>query len=90
MSMTGYDIEDAIVLNRFSLDRGMARVCVFKSFECAIERYSDGSSDVLLPIGRREMHDEMKDNNMKNTKDNTKNVGDNNINNAEDNIKKCW
>eukprot|EP00924_Labyrinthula_sp_SR-Ha-C_P003337 maker-scaffold_15-snap-gene-6.43-mRNA-1 protein AED:0.17 eAED:0.17 QI:0/0/0/1/1/1/2/0/1255 len=33
MSFTGYDIEDAIILNKASLDRGLGRCLVLKSFE---------------------------------------------------------
>lgn len=50
MSLSGYDIEDAIVLNKSSLDRGMARVTVYKSYSVGIGRYGDGSSDVILPF----------------------------------------
>ncbi|ELQ75060.1 RNA polymerase III, second largest subunit [Trachipleistophora hominis] len=50
MSLSGYDIEDAIVLNRNSLDRGMARVTVYKSYSVGIGRYGDGSSDVIMPF----------------------------------------
>ena len=33
MSYSGYDIEDAIVMNKSSLDRGFGRCIVFKKYE---------------------------------------------------------
>jgi len=45
MSYSGYDIEDAIVLNRGSLDRGFGRCLVAKKSSCSLKRYSNGSSD---------------------------------------------
>jgi DNA-directed RNA polymerase III subunit RPC2 len=45
MSYSGYDIEDAIVLNRGSLDRGFGRCLVAKKFVTSIKRYSNGLSD---------------------------------------------
>lgn len=44
-SYSGYDIEDAIVLNRGSLDRGFGRCLVAKKFAANLKRYSNGSSD---------------------------------------------
>jgi hypothetical protein len=44
-SYSGYDIEDAIVLNRGSLDRGFGRCLVAKKFATTIKRYSNGASD---------------------------------------------
>ncbi len=32
MSYSGYDIEDAIVLNKASLDRGFGRIAIYKRF----------------------------------------------------------
>jgi len=45
MSYSGYDIEDAVVINRGSIDRGFGRCMVFKSYETAIKRYGNGTSD---------------------------------------------
>ena len=45
MSYSGYDIEDAIVLNRGSMDRGFGRCLIAKKFVTSIKRYSNGSSD---------------------------------------------
>ncbi|CDW58523.1 DNA directed RNA polymerase III subunit RPC2 [Trichuris trichiura] len=45
MSYSGYDIEDAIILNRASLDRGFGRCTVHRSAKCALRRYPNGMSD---------------------------------------------
>jgi len=45
MSYSGYDIEDAIILNRGSIDRGFGRCIVVKKFNTVIKRYSNGASD---------------------------------------------
>ncbi|KHJ43988.1 DNA-directed RNA polymerase, beta subunit [Trichuris suis] len=45
MSYSGYDIEDAIILNRASLDRGFGRCTVHRSAKCALRRYPNGTSD---------------------------------------------
>mmetsp|Transcript_12576 Transcript_12576/g.38842 ORF Transcript_12576/g.38842 Transcript_12576/m.38842 type:complete len:1045 (-) Transcript_12576:245-3379(-) len=45
MSYSGYDIEDAIVLNKASLDRGLMRCLVSKRHQASIRRYANGASD---------------------------------------------
>ncbi|KAJ1453264.1 hypothetical protein M885DRAFT_524653 [Pelagophyceae sp. CCMP2097] len=45
MSYSGYDIEDAIVMNRASLDRGFMRCMVHKKHQASIRRYANGTSD---------------------------------------------
>jgi len=45
MSYSGYDIEDAIVLNRASLDRGFMRCLVIKRHQVSIRRYANGACD---------------------------------------------
>jgi len=45
MSYSGYDIEDAIVLNRGSLDRGFGRCLVVKKFNTVLKRHQNGSTD---------------------------------------------
>mmetsp|Transcript_10043 Transcript_10043/g.8999 ORF Transcript_10043/g.8999 Transcript_10043/m.8999 type:complete len:667 (+) Transcript_10043:1-2001(+) len=45
MSYSGYDIEDAVILNRGSIDRGFGRCMVVKKFVSNIKRYSNGTSD---------------------------------------------
>ncbi|KRH91724.1 RNA polymerase III, second largest subunit, partial [Pseudoloma neurophilia] len=36
MSLTGYDIEDAVILNKQAIDRGMARITLFKDVDTEI------------------------------------------------------
>lgn len=45
MSYSGYDIEDALIVNKASLDRGFGRCQVFRNAKCVIKRYADGTSD---------------------------------------------
>lgn len=45
MSYSGYDIEDALVLNKASLERGFGRCEVYRSYKHSLKRYTDGSSD---------------------------------------------
>lgn len=51
MSYSGYDIEDAIILNQSSVDRGMARVEVYKSNTVVLKRYTNGQSEKLVGEG---------------------------------------
>lgn len=48
MSYSGYDIEDAVVLNRASLDRGYARCVVLRKFVTAMRRYSNQTYDRIV------------------------------------------
>jgi DNA-directed RNA polymerase III subunit RPC2 len=43
----GYDIEDAIVINRASMDRGYGRCFVFRKHTSYIKRYPNGTQDRL-------------------------------------------
>ena len=45
MSYSGYDIEDAIVLNRGSMDRGFGRCMVIKKSSSVLKKYSDDRVD---------------------------------------------
>mmetsp|Transcript_32848 Transcript_32848/g.98997 ORF Transcript_32848/g.98997 Transcript_32848/m.98997 type:complete len:1096 (+) Transcript_32848:167-3454(+) len=45
MSCSGYDIEDAIVLNRDTLDRGLLRCLAVKKHQASIRRYANGAFD---------------------------------------------
>ena len=55
MSYSGYDIEDAVVLNRGSMDRGFGRCFVIRKFQTAIKRYNNGTMDkTVSPPGRRD------------------------------------
>ena len=46
MSYSGYDIEDAIILNKASLDRGFGRIMTLRRFETSLEKYPNGTKDV--------------------------------------------
>jgi len=48
MSYSGYDIEDAIILNKASLDRGFGRIMAFRRVETSFEKYPNGARDVRL------------------------------------------
>lgn len=45
MSYSGYDIEDAIVLNKASLDRGYARCLVYRNAKTTLKRYANQTFD---------------------------------------------
>ena len=47
MSFSGYDIEDALILNRASVDRGFGRCQVFRKYSTLIKRYPNGMFDRL-------------------------------------------
>ena len=49
MSYSGYDIEDALILNKASLDRGFGRCMVLKKFSCALKKYANGTQ-VMRPL----------------------------------------
>lgn len=48
MSYSGYDIEDAIVLNRASLDRGYGRCLVYRNSKAVLKRYANQTHDRIL------------------------------------------
>ncbi|KAF2463654.1 beta and beta-prime subunits of DNA dependent RNA-polymerase [Lindgomyces ingoldianus] len=48
MSYSGYDIEDALVLNKASVDRGFGRCQVFKKSAWTPKMYPNGSADMVL------------------------------------------
>ncbi|EQC35967.1 DNA-directed RNA polymerase III subunit RPC2 [Saprolegnia diclina VS20] len=48
MSYSGYDIEDAIVLNKASLDRGFGRCMVFKKYQTIVKRYPNNTYDRIV------------------------------------------
>ncbi|CAH2046368.1 unnamed protein product, partial [Thlaspi arvense] len=48
MSNTGYDIEDAIVMNKSSLDRGFGRCIVMKKLVATSQKYNGSSADRIL------------------------------------------
>lgn len=47
MSYSGYDIEDALVLNKASVDRGFGRCQVFRKYATQIKSYPSGTRDRL-------------------------------------------
>ncbi|GAA5896402.1 hypothetical protein JCM5296_002722 [Sporobolomyces johnsonii] len=47
MSYSGYDIEDALILNRASVDRGFGRCQVFRKYTTLLKRYPNGLYDRL-------------------------------------------
>jgi len=49
MSYSGYDIEDAIVMNRAALDRGFGRCHVMRRTLVPMAVYQNGARDVLAP-----------------------------------------
>ena len=48
MSYSGYDIEDAIILNRASLDRGYGRCLVYRNQKSTMKRYANQTADRIL------------------------------------------
>lgn len=57
MSYSGYDIEDALIVNKASLDRGYGRCQVFRNSKCTLKRYPDGTSDRIQgPLVDAETH----------------------------------
>ncbi|KAJ3444575.1 intein-containing DNA-directed RNA polymerase iii subunit rpc2 precursor [Anaeramoeba flamelloides] len=47
MSYSGYDIEDAIVLNKAGLDLGFGRCIVYRKYVCQIKHYRNRTNDRL-------------------------------------------
>ena len=45
MAYSGYDIEDAVVLNKASIDRGFGRCMVLKKQQTSVRRYANGAMD---------------------------------------------
>eukprot|EP00262_Sarcandra_glabra_P018172 TRINITY_DN6450_c0_g1_i1.p1 TRINITY_DN6450_c0_g1~~TRINITY_DN6450_c0_g1_i1.p1 ORF type:complete len:889 (+),score=133.16 TRINITY_DN6450_c0_g1_i1:248-2668(+) len=48
MSYSGYDIEDAIVMNKASLDRGFGRCIVLKKLSSISQKYTNRTSDRII------------------------------------------
>ncbi|KAL3945031.1 MAG: hypothetical protein SGBAC_000888 [Bacillariaceae sp.] len=48
MSYSGYDIEDAVILNKASIDRGFGRCMIFKKHQTSVRRYANGTIDRTL------------------------------------------
>lgn len=45
MSYSGYDIEDALVVNKASIDRGFGRCQVFRKVATPLKKYASGAAD---------------------------------------------
>ncbi|ORX71655.1 beta and beta-prime subunits of DNA dependent RNA-polymerase [Linderina pennispora] len=45
MSYSGYDIEDALVINKSSLDRGFGRCQVMRKYTAMVRKYANGTFD---------------------------------------------
>ena len=52
MSYSGYDIEDAVVLNKASLDRGYGRCMVLRKYVTSKKRYANQTQDRIQPPPR--------------------------------------
>ncbi|DBB06715.1 hypothetical protein WJX77_001955 [Trebouxia sp. C0004] len=51
MSYSGYDIEDAIVMNKSSLDRGFGRCVVLRKYGTTMKKYKNRTTDrVVKPV----------------------------------------
>lgn len=52
MSYSGYDIEDALILNQASIDRGYGRCLIYRSSKTTMKRYANQTSDRILGPSR--------------------------------------
>ncbi|XP_066601224.1 DNA-directed RNA polymerase III subunit RPC2 [Prorops nasuta] len=48
MSYSGYDIEDALILNKASIDRGYGRCLVYRNAKCILKRYANQTCDRIM------------------------------------------
>ncbi|PIK33730.1 putative DNA-directed RNA polymerase III subunit RPC2 [Apostichopus japonicus] len=48
MSYSGYDIEDALILNKASVDRGFGRCHVYRNQKCILKKYANQSFDRIM------------------------------------------
>lgn len=51
MCFSGYDIEDAMILNQASVDRGMARVEIYKTNSITLKKFNNGETERLVDSG---------------------------------------
>jgi DNA-directed RNA polymerase III subunit RPC2 len=49
MSYSGYDIEDALILNKASLDRGFGRCMVMRKYSTVVKKYPNSTHDRIVP-----------------------------------------
>jgi DNA-directed RNA polymerase III subunit RPC2 len=50
MSYSGYDIEDALIVNRASVDRGFGRCTVLRKYPVSLRAYPNGTRDTIEPL----------------------------------------
>ncbi|XP_053979489.1 DNA-directed RNA polymerase III subunit RPC2 isoform X1 [Hylaeus anthracinus] len=48
MSYSGYDIEDALILNKASIDRGFGRCLIYRNAKCTLKRYANQTYDRIM------------------------------------------
>ncbi|XP_011690080.1 PREDICTED: DNA-directed RNA polymerase III subunit RPC2-like [Wasmannia auropunctata] len=48
MSYSGYDIEDALIFNKASIDRGYGRCLVYRNSKCILKTYSNRKHDRIM------------------------------------------
>lgn len=48
MSYSGYDIEDALILNKAAINRGYGRCLVYRSSKCTVKRYTNQTYDRIM------------------------------------------
>ncbi len=51
MAHAGYDIEDAIVMNKSSLDRGFGRCVVLRKYGTTMKKYKNRTTDRVVKPG---------------------------------------
>ncbi|BDA40723.1 DNA-directed RNA polymerase III subunit RPC2 [Coccomyxa sp. Obi] len=51
MSYSGYDIEDAIIMNRASLDRGFGRCIVLRKYGTVLKKHQNRAQDIVQAAG---------------------------------------
>src|SRR5690606_27148333 len=49
MSYSGYDIEDATIINKASIDRGFGRCIVLRKYVAELRKYPNQTYDTVLP-----------------------------------------
>lgn len=54
MSYSGYDIEDAIIVNKDSIERGFMRVEVYKTIKIEFERFTNGKTEEIYIVNGKE------------------------------------
>jgi DNA-directed RNA polymerase III subunit RPC2 len=50
MSYSGYDIEDAVILNRGSLDRGFGRALYVRRYQTEVQKYPNNTMDQIRGV----------------------------------------